>query len=232
MSQKRRFFSYSKQRCRLDLDPEHLMIEAKNGSSRAFDVLYRLYLTPVFRYLYARTWNHEIAEDISQTAFVKAYCGLSGWRNLGKDPLAYFYTIARNALADYWHGEQHIAVLSTECDQIADTHISPEVMLIHSQPGEILKRALGNLTKDQREVLIMRYFDELNYAEISKATGKSKDSIRQHHSRALKALRRIIKGRSAASNKLTIQNCVSSERRADVLMNSKTILCRTPPPCT
>jgi DNA-directed RNA polymerase specialized sigma24 family protein len=90
------------------------MIEAKNGNDRAFDALYRLYLTRVLRYLYARTWNHEIAEDISQTAFLKAYCGLSGWCNLGKDPLAYFYTIARNALADYWHGEQHIAVLSSE----------------------------------------------------------------------------------------------------------------------
>jgi RNA polymerase sigma-70 factor (ECF subfamily) len=206
MSQKRRFFSYSKQRCRLDLDPKHLMIEAKSGNGKAFDALYNLYLTPVFRYLYARTWNRDTAEDISQTTFMKAYAGLSGWRNLGKDPLAYFYTIARNALTDYWHSEQHFAVLSTECDQIADTHISPEIMLTHSQPGEILKRALDNLTKDQCKVLIMRYFDALNYAEISKATGKSKDSIRQHHSRALKALRRIIKGRSAASNKLTIQN--------------------------
>ena len=212
MSQKRRFFSYSIQRCRRrryrDLDPVHLMIEAKDGNGRAYDALYRLYLTAVFRYLFARTWNREIAEDISQTVFVKAYGGLSGWRNLGKDPLAYFYTIARNALADYWHGEQHNAVSSTEFKQIADTQISPEIMLIHSQASEILKRTLGNLTKDQREVLIMRYFDELNYAEISKATGKSNDLVRQHHSRALKALRKIIKGRAAASNKLSIQNCV------------------------
>lgn len=231
MSQKKRFFSYSKQGCWRDLDSKHLMIEAKSGNGKAFGALYNLYLTPVFRYLYARTWNRDTAEDISQTTFMKAYAGLSGWRNLDKNPLAYFFTIARNALADYWYGEQHIAVLGAECKQIADTEISPELMLIQSQPSEILKCALDALTESQREVITMRYFGKLNYAEISEATGKSEESLRQHHSRAIKAMRGTLKEISATSNTLTIHNCNSSKLRSDVLTRSKTILYRTRKPC-
>ena len=231
MSQKKRFFSYSKQGCWRDLDSKHLMIEAKSGNCIAFTALYNLYLTPVYRYLYARTWNRDTAEDISQTTFMKAYAGLSGWRNLGKNPLAYFFTIARNALADYWYGEQHIAVLGAECKQIADTGISPELMLIQSEPSEILKCALDALTESQREVITMRYFGKLNYAEISEATGKSEESARQHHSRAIKALRGTLKEISATSNTLTIPNCNSSKLRSDVLTRSKTILYQTRKPC-
>ena len=48
-----------------------------------------------------RTWNCEISEDLAQTTFVKAFAGLDGWHDQGKNPLAYFFTIARNALIDH-----------------------------------------------------------------------------------------------------------------------------------
>ena len=68
------------------------------------------------------------------------------------------------------------------------------MMIDNSLSGEILKRALSKLTDDQREILTLRYFGELEYDEISLATGKSEEAVRQHHSRALKQLRGTLKG--------------------------------------
>ena len=231
LSQKRRFLSYYRHRVGHDCDPNHLMVEAKNGKASAFDALYQVYLRAVFAYIQARTWNREIAEDISQTVFMKAFCGLSGWRNVGKDPLAYFFAIARNTLFDFLKKEQRISFSCTECEQIADTHISAEIMLIRFQSCEILKRAMSNLTKDQREVLIKKYFNELSYDEICRTTGKSPDSVRQHHYRAIKAMQKILSRRSPPSNKLTIMNYVSSKGSSDVLMKSKTVMRQTRGPC-
>lgn len=231
LSQKRRFLSYPRHRVGHDFDPNHLMVEAKKGKLSAFDALYQVYLRPVLAYLQAHNRNREIAEDISQTVFMKAFCGLSGWRNEGKDPLAYFFTIAKNTLSDFRKKERRIPFSCTECEQIADTDISAEIMLIHVQSIEILKRAMNNLTKDQREVLIKKYFDELSYSEISRTTGKSPDSVRQHHSRAIKAMRKIFSRRSPSSNKLTIINYVSSKLNSDVLMKSEMTMRQTRKPC-
>jgi RNA polymerase sigma-70 factor (ECF subfamily) len=178
----------------LDQDPKNLIIEAKRGDARAFEALYRLYFTPVFRYLYARTWSKEVAEDVAQTTFVKAYAGLSGWRDMGKNPLAYFFTIARNALHDHWRGDKEISVEDETLERSAGVQPSHDTDIDRSLSGELLKRTLAELSDDQREVMTMRYFGELEYHEIADATGKEEPAVRQLHCRALKLLRGKIQG--------------------------------------
>lgn len=177
-----------------ELDPKSLMIEAKNGNSRAFDELYRRFFTPVFRYLYARTWSRELAEDLAQTAFVKAYAGMTGWRSIGKEPLAYFFTIARNALADHFREKQAITVEATVLEDILPILPSHDASTDRTLSGELLKRTLAELSEDACEVMMMRYFGELEYDEIAIATGKQVEAVRQIHSRALKQLRGKLQG--------------------------------------
>ena len=178
----------------LDQDPKILIIEAKRGDSRAFEALYRLYFTPVFRYLYARTWSRELSEDLAQTTFVKAYTGLSGWRNMDKNPLTFFFTIARNTLLDHWRDGREITVEREELERAVGGTSGHELSMDRTLSGELLKRTLLELSEDQREVMTMRYFGELEYDEIAEATEKNEDAVRQLHSRALKQLRGKIQG--------------------------------------
>jgi RNA polymerase sigma-70 factor (ECF subfamily) len=176
------------------LDPKNLIIEAKKGNAEAFGQLYELYFTPVFRYLYARTWNTELSEDIAQTTFIKAYSGIARWRDMDKNPLAYFFTIARNALHDHWQAQHHVTVEDAELERLSGTTETQEADLDHSLSRELLERSMRDLSDDQREVLSMKYFGELEYSEIAEATGKTEDSVRQLHFRALKHVKAKLQG--------------------------------------
>ena len=85
-----------------EIDAKELMRLAKDGDSEAFGLLYSKYFVPVFRYIYLRLKNKEEAEDLAQTVFLRVYKSLTRFRDQGKEPLAYFFTIARNAIIDYW----------------------------------------------------------------------------------------------------------------------------------
>ena len=83
------------------IDAAKLMDQAREGDQGAFSLLYEQYATPLYRYIYFRVTRKEDSEDILQTVFLKAYRALPKFRNQGKNPLSFFYTIARNAIIDY-----------------------------------------------------------------------------------------------------------------------------------
>ena len=176
-------------------DPSVLIELAKQGDSSAFGILYKMYFTPVFRYIYFRVKDKKTAEDLVQSVFLKAYESISGFREQGKDPLAYFFTIARNAVIDYWRKKKEILMEGNEeiLDKVRDTEASPLEFIEKGDKAAVLKEAIKNLTDDQQEIINLKFISDLSNAEISKITGKNEDAIRQLQSRALKNLREILK---------------------------------------
>ena len=93
-------------------DPKQLMQLAKNGDTEAFGQLYELYFKPVYRYIYLRTKSKEEAEDLSQVVFIKIFKSIGGFQEQNKQPLAYFFTIARNTVIDHWRKKKDILIPS------------------------------------------------------------------------------------------------------------------------
>lgn len=83
-------------------DPQEIISQAKKGDKQAFEKLYKLYFVPVFRYVYLRVNDKQLTEDITQEVFMKVYTSLDSYTDQGKDPLAYFFTIARNKVIDFY----------------------------------------------------------------------------------------------------------------------------------
>lgn len=173
-------------------DIEALLQEAKNGNAEAFGTLYDLYFTPVFRYLYLRTKEKQAAEDLAQTVFLKAYQSLGRYREEGKSPLHYFFTIARNTFIDYLRRQKHAVlpitdeVLKNTADSAAESARAAE----KRETAQTVKSALLKLTEEQQEIIIMKFINELSNREIAAILGKSEEAVRQLQYRALKALRR------------------------------------------
>ena len=90
-------------------DPWLLMKLAKEGESEAFSQLYELYFVPVFRYIFFRVQQKETAEDLTQTVFLKAYKAAERFPTEGKNPLAYFFAIAKNTTKDYYRKKKDIS---------------------------------------------------------------------------------------------------------------------------
>lgn len=172
-----------------------LVFRAKNGDSKAFDLLYREYITPIFRFIYLRVGQKQEAEDMTQTVFLKAWSALRGFeaRNEGSF-LSWCYTIARNLIVDYWRKKKPIPLETIGEDK---EHISEPLEktadLDFENQKSVIREAIRGLSPDQQEVIILKFINERSNKEIAKLIGKSEEAVRALSSRGIKALRGLLK---------------------------------------
>ena len=173
-----------------NMDPKELIELAKAGNNEAYGKLYELFYTPIYRYLYFRLKDKEEASDLSQTVFLKVYKVLETVEVSKNEPLAYFYTVARNTLIDYRRKKKDLYILDNEeMPDIPSSEIGIEESIDSQIEFAGVEKAMQNLTEEQREVITMRFIHDMSYKEISETLGKREDAIRQLQSRALKILK-------------------------------------------
>ena len=170
--------------------PLELMCLARDGNQDAFATLYNLYFVPVFRYIYLRLRNKEEAEDMVQTVFLKVYQSLPRYEDKGKAPLAYFFTVARNLIIDYWRKKKTYKLDDSETAEkslVSRKEIDDWAEKYDAK--ELAQKALSRLEGIQQEVIIMKFMNGYSNQEIAAALDKSEVAIRQIQCRALKNLR-------------------------------------------
>lgn len=173
-----------------------LLKKAQNGESGAFQMIYEEFFTPVFRYIFLRVKSKAEAEDLTQTVFLRAFESLGNFRLRGRPLLAYFFTIARNAVIDYWRKNKRELSLEdreTEFRNLPGQSVDPIQKLDDKKNLEAIRQALHHLTEDQQEVIVMKFLSDLPNSEIARLTGKSEEAVRQLQCRGLKALRKHLK---------------------------------------
>ena len=175
-------------------NPNELMELVKRGDMDAFGALYTTYFTPIFRYLFIRLKNRRDAEDLTQTVFMKALAAAPRFENVGKPPLAFLYTIARNSLINFWRKKKEILPenFEEEVAHLAVQEISLETKLIEQESVERAKQAIQKLSPDQQDVITLKFVNELSNKEIAELLGKTEEAVRQLQSRGLKALRKYL----------------------------------------
>lgn len=166
---------------------------AKNGDQQAFSVIYEFYLTPIYRYIYFRTGDGELAKDLVQETFIKIFNSLPNLQITDKNPLTYFYTIARNLLIDNYRKKRIPTIEEDWAQSILIDYDTPETEAILQEKIYELKLALNQLSSVEADALILKYLDNQNNLDISKIMGKSEVAIRQLQSRGLRKLKKIIK---------------------------------------
>lgn len=176
------------------LEPEELMRRAKDGDGVAFGRLYSEYYVPVFRYLYGRTRNRELASDLAQTVFLKVYEAI---RRVEPNaaPLKFFFTVARNTLIDHWRRKKELTMGYDEGDvwqNIPDSGPNQIEIVEEIETSVLLRRALGGLKEEDQEILSLKYFSGLSAKEIGEELDLSDEAVRQRQCRALKNLREIM----------------------------------------
>jgi len=155
--------------------------------------LYTEYYTPVFRYLYRKlNGQHDVAEDLTQTVFLRVIKNIQNFKDLGKNPLVYFYTIARNLMIDHvrkqkrWHEVEY-----DDAPQIPSKDPNPSQVLSDIELKELLEQMLTTLPQDQSEALTLKYIEGFPNKEIADIMDKSEANIRKMQSRGLDKLRTV-----------------------------------------
>ncbi len=166
-----------------DNESNKLLTEAKNGNLEALDKIFRSVYVKVYHYLYYRVRNKDDAEDLTSEVMIKMVKAL---KNQHGNFIAWIYRIARNTLIDYYRKEETKEEISYE-------NLSQEIP-VEEEPKEILridrlKEAITHLTKEQADVITLKFIQEYDNSEIARIMGKSVGAIKVLQYRALKALR-------------------------------------------
>ena len=184
-------------RRRLD---EQLVCEYANGNNEAFDTLLIRYKQRLFSYIFQMVRDRDLADDIFQETFIKAITTIRQGRysDMGKFS-AWLYRIARNLAVDSFRAEKGENVVSADdADydvlnrrELAEDTI--EDVMVDLQIEEDLRRLVDRLPDVQRQVLEMRYYQDLSFKEIAEITGVSINTALGRMRYAILNLRRMAK---------------------------------------
>ena len=150
------------------------------GDEAALEILVRRYKDQVFTYIYMVVKNQHLAEDIFQDTFIKVIRSLKTgkYTDNGKF-ISWVLRIAHNLIIDHFRKEKLFCMISNEnydydmfnASKYSDENI--EEVIIRKQIEKDIRKLIGELPDDQRQVLIMRYYLGLSFKEIAKRTDVS-----------------------------------------------------------
>ncbi len=173
------------------MDAEALARRSQKGDREAFARIYELYAKRIYAYLYYRSCSRETAEDLTATVFMKALEKLDGFRPELGGFSGWIYAIARNALADHFRRRDQTVSLESVVSDVWDLPGCDDVALDaeNRELWETVKSFVAALGSEQREILLLRVWDDLPYAEIARISGKTEGACKMCFSRALSSLR-------------------------------------------
>ena len=150
------------------------------GNNEAFDALLSRYNTKVYNDIYGFVHNEALAEDLFQETFIKAIITLKqgGYSESGKFS-SWLMRIAHNKVFDVFRLEKHDNTVSNDeydvdlydYSQLLEGNVEDNI--VADQTIDELNYLITLLNEDQREIIKMRYFQELSFKEISDITGVS-----------------------------------------------------------
>ena len=159
---------------------EELVVAYAEGNNSAFDVLLSRHKSNVYSYIYFIVHNRELAEDIFQETFVKAIMTIKQGRYTENGKFrAWINRIAHNLIIDNYRQEKNEQTISNdECEldlfnnsKLSDGTIEDEI--VKTQILADVKKLIDYLPDNQKEVLVLRYYQDLSFKEIADITGVS-----------------------------------------------------------
>lgn len=151
-----------------------------SGDNTAFDNLLYRYQDRVLSYILRLEKDEDVANDLFQETFVKAIMTIKQGRYQSDGKFGAWITrIAHNHIIDHFRQEKALATISADnedVDVLNRKELSEgtiEDMLIYNQTLSDVRRLVEMLPKEQRQVLMMRYYDNMSFKEIAELTGVS-----------------------------------------------------------
>ena len=172
---------------------EQALVQAsQSGDADAFARLYDAYLARVYRYVYFRVSDKQVAEDIASDVFLRAWENLKRYR-IGSSPfIAWLYRIAHNAVIDYHRKKKPETLLQAVAVENMAAADKMEDRLELKLESEQLRRSLHHLTDEQQQVIILKFIGGLSTQEIARQMGKRQGAVRALQMRALQTLANVL----------------------------------------
>ncbi|MFA6098351.1 MAG: sigma-70 family RNA polymerase sigma factor [Patescibacteria group bacterium] len=161
--------------------------QCQAGDLKQFAELYEAYIEKIYSFVFYRTMHREIAEDLVSQIFLKALERINSYDETRGAFSSWLYSIARNTVIDHYRTKRDhedidsqwsLAMDGDLYEQSADRHLLEKVI-----------RHLNLLNTEQRDLLIMKIWDELTYKEIAEIIGKTPANCKMIFYRTIHKLR-------------------------------------------
>lgn len=169
-----------------------LINRARAGDGEAFGALVEQYRDNVYRLAYRMCGNAHDADEAAQEAFVAAWRALPNFRGEAKFS-TWLYRLTTNAAIDLMRREKrHRTASEEDVPELADETDSPQQQVERTEQRETVQKALSSLSEEYREVLLLRYMQELDYTEIAAALSLPAGTVKSRLNRAKAALKKAL----------------------------------------
>lgn len=177
---------------------EDLIARARAGDQDAFRLIFERYSRPMISFLYQLVSERDLAEDLTQETFVRAYGNLNKLRDLSKFS-TWLFGIGRNVAREAVRGrrlanENLLAPYPYSSDHANPTCIdTPADSLLGRELNFAMQKALRALDEDKRVVFVLKVLQERSYQEIAEITGFSVAKVKTELHRARIAMRQRLR---------------------------------------
>ena len=187
---------------------EELVVLYAEGNNAAFDQLLDRYKSSIHSYIFFIVRNKELTEDIFQETFVKVITKLQEGKYIDSGKFsAWIMRIAHNVIMDWYRDNRAKNIVETSDDNdlsnvtgngITDFNI--EDRYVNEQVLRDVKKMMNLLPPTQREIVFMRFYQEMSFKEIAETTGVSINTALGRMRYAILNMRRM-----ARKNKLSLE---------------------------
>lgn len=177
------------------LDDQQLTQAFLSGDDKAFEQLVHKYLTPIYNFIFQLTHDRNVAEDLTQETFIKAWKHFARF-DQKKSFKTWVFTIAKNTTYDFFKKKKSLPFSFFEDEEgestlnmIDDGKELPDEILEKNETVEDLERALEKIPELYRSVLLLAYREDFSLTEIAEILHVPYNTIKSRHQRALKLLK-------------------------------------------
>jgi RNA polymerase sigma-70 factor (ECF subfamily) len=172
-----------------DPDPDLADVLAAQADRAAFATLYRRYLDRVYGYAFYQLGDHHDAEDATERTFLAALRGIPEFRDRGSTFRAWLFRIAHNSIAN-----AHRARARRRTDPLPDAFeppapdADPAGLIALADEMRDVRAAIAGMPDDRRQVILLRFVDDLSTVEIAEVLDRSQGAVRVLLHRSLRDL--------------------------------------------
>jgi len=172
------------------LRKEWELIKASNTEPKFFEALYHKHYNQVFRFVYARTRDKELAADVCADVFLKALLNLKNYKFQGTPFIAWLIRIALNEVAQYYRKNTKARVISADDGKLVfflkEIDSQP-----HAENTELVGKLLQHLDTEEVGLIELRIFETRPFKEIGDILGITENNAKVKFYRIIDKLKKI-----------------------------------------
>lgn len=172
-------------------EERQLVMRAVERDATAFAELYDRHVIRIYRHVYYLVNDPTTAEDLTAQTFLKAWEAIDRYKERGAPIVAWLLRISHNLTVSFLRSKRDHSELD-EGFMDHKSRNSPEEALEQSADEKSMREAVLKLREEQRQVIMLRFVEEMDYREVADIIGKSVPAVRVIQHRALGNLRKLM----------------------------------------